>query len=132
MQPVARRVVRKLLPLVAAIVLLVAWFVRVEESSAWVARNAAPPALVVLLSAAVLIRGGGRFTGNGWREPLAVAGFALPAIGLSAYLHYAYAVNLDGMFAEGPGDLFRFLPVYTTGAGAIGGMIGWIVGRNVT
>jgi hypothetical protein len=36
------------------------------------------------------------------------------------------------MFAEGPGDLFRFLPVYTTGAGAIGGMIGWIVGRNVT
>ena len=132
MQPVARRVVWKLLPLVAAVVLLVAWFIQVEDSRAWAARNAAPPALVVLLSAAVLIHGGGRFTGNGWREPLAVAGFAVPAIGLSAYLHYAYAVNLDGMFGEGPGDLFRFLPVYTTGAGAIGGMIGWIVGRNVT
>jgi hypothetical protein len=132
MRPVARRVVLKLLPLVAAVAVLGAWFVHVEDSTAWAARNVAPPALVVLLSTVVLLHGGGRFTGNGWRAPLAVAGFAVPAIGLSAYLHYAYAVNLDGMFGEGPGDLFRFLPVYTTGAGAIGGMIGWIVGRNVT
>ena len=44
---------------------------------------------------------------------------------------YAYAVNLDGMFAGGAGDLFRYLPVYTAGAGLIGYAIGWIVGRNV-
>jgi hypothetical protein len=132
MQRVARRVVWKLLPLAAAVALLVAWFFRVEDNGAWATRNAAPPVVVLLLSAAVLVRGGGRFTANGWREPLAVAGFAVPAVGLSAYLHYAYAVNLDGMFAEGPGELFRFLPVYTSGAGAIGAVIGWIVGRNVT
>jgi hypothetical protein len=132
MQRVAGRVVWKLLPLAAAVAFLVAWFVRVEDNSAWTTRNAAPPVLVLLLSAALLVRGGGRFTGNGWREPLAVAGFAVPAVGLSAYLHYAYAVNLDGMFAEGPGELFRFLPVYTSGAGAIGAVIGWIIGRNVT
>ena len=95
-------------------------------------RNALPPVLVVLLATAVLVRGGGRWTGRGWREPLAVAGFAVPAIGLSSYLHYAFAVNLDNMFASGAGQLFRFLPVYTIGAGAIGAVIGWIVGRNVT
>jgi hypothetical protein len=36
------------------------------------------------------------------------------------------------MFIDGTGQLFRFLPLYTTGAGAIGGAIGWIAGRNVT
>lgn len=132
MQSPARRVILKLLPLVVAVAILVGWFHHVENGGAWAWRNAVPPVLVVLLSAAVLVRGGGRFTGKGWREPLAVAGFAVPAIGLSAYLHYAYAVNLDGMFTGGSGELFRFLPVYTSGAGLIGGMIGWIVGRNVT
>ena len=132
MPPVARHVILKLLPLAAAVGVLIAWFAHVEDNGAWVLRNAAPPVMVVLLAALVLVRGGGRFSGNGWREPFAVAGFAVPAVGLSAYLHYAYAVNLDGMFAAGPGELFRFLPVYTTGAGMIGAVIGWIIGRNVT
>lgn len=126
------RLILQLLPLVAAVVVLIAWFNEVEQGGPWVWRNALPPALVVLLSTVVLVRGGGRWTGQGWREPLAVAGFAIPAIGLSLYLHYAFAVNLDNMFPSGAGQLFRFLPVYTIGAGVIGAVIGWIVGRNVT
>jgi len=43
------------------------------------------------------------------------------------------AVDLNGMVSESvyPRELFRYLPEYTTGAGAIGFAIGWIVGRNV-
>jgi hypothetical protein len=69
--------------------------------------------LFSILSAIALYRGGGS--------------------GLSLYLHYAYSVDLDGMFsgAEHPQALFRFLPLYTVVAGAIGFAIGWIVGRNV-
>ncbi len=126
------RLLLRLLPLVASFVVLITWFNEVEQGGPWVLRNALPPALVVLLSTIVLVRGGGRWTRQGWREPLAVAGFAVPAIGLSSYLHYAFAVNLDDMFSSGAGQLFRFLPVYTIGAGAIGAVIGWIVGRNVT
>ena len=63
--------------------------------------------------------------------PLGVVGFAIPALGLAVYLHYAYSVNLDDMFADGPGQLFRFLPMYTVVAGGIGFAIGWIVGRNI-
>ncbi len=122
----------RLLPLVAAVIVLIAWFHHVEQGGPWVWRNSLPPCIVVLLSAGVLIRGGGRWTGRGWREPLAVAGFAVPAIGLSSYLHYAFAVNLDDMFPSGAGQLFRFLPIYTIGAGTIGAAIGWIAGRNVT
>ena len=64
---------------------------------------------------------------------LGTIGYAIPAVGLSLYLHYAFAVNLDGLFGDPPvpGQLFRFLPVYTFGAGAIGFAIGWIVGRNL-
>ena len=65
--------------------------------------------------------------------PLGTLGFAIPALGLSAYLHYAYSINLNDMFsdAEYPDRVFRFLPVYTLVAGGIGYAIGWIVGRNV-
>ena len=54
-------------------------------------------------------------------------------MGLSLYLHYAYAVNLNGMFsgAPEPAQLFRFLPLYTIVAGGIGFVIGWIVGKRV-
>jgi len=90
-----------------------------------------PPALVVALSVLALARGGGRWLGAGWRWPLGVVGFAVPALGLSAYLHYAWLVDLDGLFSGGPGELFRYLPVYTSGAGVIGFAIGWLVGRNV-
>jgi hypothetical protein len=52
---------------------------------------------------------------------------------LSLYLHYAYNVNLNGMFTDAvyPERVFRYLPIYTLAAGSIGFAIGWIVGRNV-
>ena len=107
------------------------WFNDVQQSGPWVIRNLVPLALIVLLSALTLLRGGGRWTGAGWRLPLGVVGFSIPALGLAVYLHYAYSVNLDDLFAAGPGQLFRFLPMYTVVAGAIGFAIGWIVGKNV-
>ncbi len=107
------------------------WFNIVQDGGPWVLRNLVPLALVVLLSALTLGRGGGRWTGAGWRMPLGVVGFAIPALGLAVYLHYAYSVNLEDMFADGPGQLFRFLPMYTVVAGGIGFAIGWIVGRNI-
>ena len=89
--------------------------------------------LVLVFAAITLWRGDGNWSGTGWRWPLGTAGFAIPALGLSLYLHYAYSINLDGMFSdsEEPAQLFRFLPAYTLVAGAIGFAIGWIAGRNV-
>ncbi len=107
------------------------WFNDVQQGGPWVVRNLVPLALIVALSVLALLRGGGRWTGAGWKLPLGIVGFAIPALGLTAYLHYAYSVNLDDMFADGPGQLFRFLPIYTVVAGGIGFAIGWIVGRNV-
>ncbi len=107
------------------------WFYRVQEGGPWVFRNLVPLGLVVALSALTIVQGGGRWTGAGWRLPLGVVGFAIPALGLAAYLHYAYSVNLDDIFGAGPGQLFRYLPLYTVVAGGIGFAIGWIVGRNV-
>ena len=96
-------------------------------------RNLLPPVLVLILAATSLWRGDGNWTGTGWCWPLGTAGFAIPALGLSLYLHYAYSVNLNGMFSESeqPTQLFRFLPAYTLVAGGIGFGIGWIVGRRV-
>ena len=109
------------------------WFSEIQENTDYVLRNCVPPAIVVVLALITLLRGKGRWTGSGWRWPLGTAGFAIPALGLSVYLHYAYAVNLNDLFAaaDGPGQLFRFLPVYTTVAGGIGFAIGWIAGRNL-
>jgi len=99
----------------------------------YVMRNLIPLAILVLLSAAVLFRGGGRWSGSGMRLPLGVAGYAIPAFGLTLYLHYAYAVNLDDMFTgtADPEQVFRYLPIYTIVAGGVGFAIGWIAGRNV-
>ena len=109
------------------------WFADVQQGGPWVARNLVPLAVLVALSWATLRRGGGLWSGAGMRMPLGTLGFAIPALGLSAYLHYAYAVNLNDMFsdAEFPDRVFRFLPAYTLVAGGIGFAIGWIVGRNV-
>jgi hypothetical protein len=89
--------------------------------------------VVIVLAAVTLYRGGGRWTGAGWRWPLATLGFALPAIGLSLYLHYAWSVDRDGMASQAidPVGLFRYLPIYTVFAGGVGSAIGWIAGRNV-
>lgn len=105
----------------------------VEGRDGYVWRNLLPILLVVVLAAVTLIRGGGHWSGSGWCWPLATIGFTLPAMGLSLYLHYGYSIDMHGMFSESvyPQELFRFLPLYTTVAGAIGFAIGWIAGRNV-
>ena len=127
----AKRIFFRLLPVLLLVLAAAVWFNDVQEGGLYVARNLLPPLMIVLLSALTLIRGDGRWTGSGWWMPLGTLGFAVPTIGLSAYLHYAYSVNLDGMFDAGGGQLFRYLPFYTFGAGSIGFAIGWIVGRKV-
>lgn len=126
-----RHLASRLVPIALALVGAGAWIVRVQAGGPWVARNLLPLGLLFALSWYTLARGSGRWTGSGWRLPLGAAGFAIPSLGLTLYLHYAYAVNLDGMFDAGAGSLFRFLPYYTVVAGAIGFAIGWLIGRNV-
>ena len=123
----------RLLPVVLVSVAAAFWFNDVQQGGPYVLRNLVPLALLVLLSAGSLYRGGGRWSGSGKRLPLGVIGYAIPALGLALYLHYAYSVNLNDMFTDAayPDRVFRYLPVYTTVAGGIGFAIGWIVGRNV-
>jgi hypothetical protein len=123
----------RLLPVLLLTIAAMAYVGHVEGGDAYVARNITPMLIVIALSALTLYKGAGRWTGAGWRWPLGTLGFAVPALGLSLYLHYGYAVGLEGMFDEAiyPLQLFRFLPAYTIVAGAIGFAIGWIVGRNV-
>ncbi len=123
----------RLAPLVLVIIAAGFWINDVQQGGPYVLRNLVPPIVVLLLAAITLYRGGGTWTGSGFRLPLGVAGYAIPALGLSAYLHYAFSVNLNGLFtgATNPEGLFRFLPVYTLVAGGIGFAIGWIAGKNV-
>ena len=121
----------RLLPVILLVLAAAAWFNDVQEGGRYVLRNLVPPLTVVALAALTLARGGGCWTGAGWRMPLGTIGFAIPAFGLATYLHYAYSINLDGLFDGGSGQLFRYLPYYTFFAGLIGFAIGWIVGRNV-
>ena len=110
-----------------------AYVLHVEGRDAYPVRNLVPMAMVLALAVLTLVRGGGRWTGDGWRWPLGTIGFAIPAVGLSLYLHYGYATDLNGMYSDAvyPEELFRFLPWYTSVAGGIGFAIGWIAGRNV-
>jgi hypothetical protein len=123
----------RLLPVVLILVAAAFWFNDVQGGGPYVLRNLVPLTILVLLCSLTLYLGGGRWAGSGKRLPLGVTGFAIPALGLALYLHYAYSVNLNGMFtdAEFPARDFQYLPVYTTVAGGIGFAIGWIVGRNV-
>ena len=123
----------RLAPVVMLVVAAAAWFNDVQQGGPWVLRNLLPPLVLVGLCALTLQRGDGTWTGSGWRLPLGTLGFAIPTLGLSIYLHYAYSVNLNGLFtdASNPEGLFRFLPAYTLVAGGIGFAIGWIVGKNV-
>ena len=123
----------RLAPLVLVFTAVGFWFNDVQGGGPYVLRNLLPPLVVLILAAATLWRGEGHWTRGGWRWLLGTAGFAVPALGLAIYLHYAYSVNLNGLFddAEQPEQLFRFLPIYTLVAGGIGYVIGWIVGRNV-
>lgn len=129
----SRMMLLRLLPPLLLTVAAGLWFNEVQQGGPYVLRNLLPPGVMLLLATVTLWRGSGKWTGAGWRWPLGTAGFAIPALGLSVYLHYAYSVNLNDMFAasERPAQLFRFLPAYTLVAGAIGFTIGWIAGRNV-
>ena len=133
MEAQEKRLVARLLPVLLVAVAAGLWFADVQNGGPWIGRNLAPLAVLVVLSYVTLRRGGGRWSGAGMRMPLGTLGFAIPALGLAAYLHYAYAVNLNDMFggAEFPDRVFRYLPAYTLVAGGIGFAIGWIVGRNV-
>ncbi|MDX1509202.1 MAG: hypothetical protein R3358_13025 [Woeseiaceae bacterium] len=126
----------RLLPVVLLTLAMAAWFNDVQQGGPYVLRNLLPPLAVVLLCAWTLRRGAGSWAPRAdgepdWRFALGTAGFAIPACGLAIYLHYAYTINLDGYFDDGPGELFRYLPAYTLVAGVIGFAIGWIAGRNI-
>ncbi len=123
----------RLLPVVFVTTAAAAYIVSVEREGAYAIRNLLPLVCVVLLSLVTLLKGNGRWSGSGWRWPLGVVGFTIPAIGLSLYLHYAYAVDLDNMFGESPNPeaVFRYLPLFTVVSGGIGFAIGWIIGSRV-
>ena len=122
----------RLLPVVFVLLAAVAYVFHVEGRDSYALRNALPMLIVLLLAATTLYRGGGRWTGSGSGWLLGTLGFAIPALGLSMYLHYGYATDLNGIYSQAiyPQELFRFLPIYTIGAGSIGFAIGWIIGRN--
>lgn len=128
-----RYLVLRLAPVLLVSVAAGLWFADVQQGGPWVARNLVPLAVLVALAFVTLRRGSGRWSGNGMRMPLGTLGFAIPALGLASYLHYAYSINLNDMFADAdyPGRVFRYLPAYTLVAGGIGFTIGWIAGRNV-
>lgn len=123
----------RILPVLLATAAAIFYTSHTEGPNAYAARNAAPMICVVLLSAITVYRGGGHWTANGWQWMLGTLGFAIPAIGLSLYLHFGYSVDFHGMVSESvyPREVFRFLPAYTIVAGGIGFAIGWIVGRNI-
>ena len=123
----------RLLPVLLISIATAVWFNDVQSNGPYVLRNLLPLAVLTLLAAIVLWRGKGKWTGSGWRLPLGTLGFAIPTLGLSLYLHYAYSVNLNDLFSDSfsPDQLFRFLPVYTLVAGGVGFAIGWIIGKNV-
>ena len=123
----------RLLPVLLVTTASMAYVAHVEDAGAYVFRNITPMLMVIILATQSLYKGEGSWTGAGWCWPLGTVGFAIPALGLSLYLHYGYAVDLDGMFDDSiyPQELFRFLPAYTMVAGALGFAIGWIAGRNV-
>jgi len=129
----AKLILFRLLPVffvAAGAIIYIAW---VEQGGNYLLRNVLPVALVVGLALLTLMKGDGHWVGAGWRWPLGTLGFAIPAIGLTLYLHYGYSSDLEGMVSqsEQPRQLFRYLPIYTTVAGTIGFAIGWIAGRNV-
>lgn len=131
----ARRLVFafRLAPVVFLTLAAIAYLGHVQGDNAYFWRNTVPMLTVVVLAAVTLKKGGGTWTGGGWRWLLGTLGFAIPAVGLSLYLHYGYAVDLNGMYSGSvyPKEVFRYLPLYTMVAGAIGFAIGWIAGRNV-
>ena len=132
MEENSKYLVVRLFPVLLLAVAAAFWFADVQQGGPWVVRNLVPLLALVLLSWLTLYRGNGRWSGAGMRMPLGTLGFAIPTLGLTAYLHYAYSINLNDMFgdAEYPDRVFRYLPAYTLVAGGIGFGIGWIAGRS--
>ncbi len=123
----------RLLPVLLVVIAAAFWYADVQDGGPYLARNLTPLIFIVLLCWLTLWLGQGSWIDKGWQLPLGIIGFSIPALGLSAYLHYAYSVNLNDMFTDTsrPAELFRFLPTYTMVAGGIGFAIGWIVGKRV-
>jgi hypothetical protein len=123
----------RFLPVLLLTAIAMGYVLFIEGADAYPVRNLVPMLTVIALALLTLKKGEGRWSGSGWRWPLGTIGFAIPAIGLSIYLHYGYSIDLHGMYSESvyPQELFRYLPLYTMFAGAIGFAIGWIAGRNV-
>jgi hypothetical protein len=123
----------RLLPALAFLAAVAAVIVTVEGGGPHVAINLLPVLLTGVLLVLALAKAGWQWRRPQWRYLLGAFGFAVPAIGLSLYLHLGLALDWGGMAsrARTPDLLFRFLPWYTTGAGAIGFAIGWIIGRNI-
>ena len=133
MKPELSLILLRALPVIVLTAAAMAYVAYVEWPGPYVALNILPMLVVIVLALICLYLGDGRWRGSGWRWPLGTLGFALPAVGLSLYLHYGYAIDRGGMVSEAarPAELFRYLPIYTLFAGAIGFAIGWIAGRNV-
>lgn len=133
METATKYLVVRLLPVMLVAAAAGFWFADVQQGGPYLLRNLLPLGLLVGLSYLTLRRGNGRWSGAGMRMPLGTLGFAVPALGLAAYLHYAYAINLNDMFTDAryPDRVFRYLPAYTVVAGGIGFVIGWIAGRNL-
>ena len=123
----------RLSPVLFVTVAAMIYVLKIEAGVAYPFRNLVPMIAMIMLAAVTLKRGDGHWTGSGWSWLLGTLGFAIPAIGLSLYLHYGYDVDLNGMYSESvyPQEVFRYLPIYTMVAGGIGFAIGWIAGRNV-
>ena len=104
----ARLTAIRVLPLLLLTIAAGAWFNEVQQGGPYVLRNLLPPVVLLFFATLTVWRGDGNWTGRGWRWPLGLVGFAIPALGLSMYLHYAYSVNLNGMFddAEQPTRLY--------------------------
>jgi hypothetical protein len=130
---VTRLIFVRVLPVFLLLTAIGVWFSEVQDTRQYLLRNYIPLGIVLFLSVLTVWRGHGQWGGAAKRLTLGTVGYAIPAVGLAVYLHYAYAVNLNGMFSgtQHPMQLFRFLPWYTTLAGGIGFAIGWIVGRNL-
>lgn len=132
----SKYLVVRLLPVLMVAAAAAFWFADVQadgpSEGRWLVRNLVPLLALVVLSWLTLYRGDGRWSGAGMRMPLGTLGFAVPTLGLTAYLHYAYSINLNDMFSDAPfpDRVFRYLPLYTLVAGGIGFGIGWIAGRN--
>ena len=126
-------IIWRMLPVILVTSVAAFWFNDVQQGGPFILRNLVPLALLVLLSWLTLYRGRGRWFGGDRRMPFGLIGYAMPALGLSLYLHYAYSINLNEMFTDvrHPDRIFQYLPIYTIVAGGIGFAIGRIVGRNV-